>query len=118
MAASGQHFFRTLGSFAFHDSTNQITIAATKSGDKEPSLVVSWHVGDSTSSATVSQIGDGWFAFVEDMTHVWVFDGEALRLLHCTDKRLTDSSSAEIDKTCPKDVRAALPESYRKKHDL
>jgi hypothetical protein len=118
MADTSQHFLRTLGSIQLHDATNQVTITATKTGDKKPSLVVSLHVDDSTSSDTVSELGAGWFAFVEDFTHVWVYDGGTLRLVHFTDKSITDSSSPEVDRTCPKEVRDALPESYRKKRGL
>jgi hypothetical protein len=112
MAQSG-HFLRSIGSCAMNDAGNQTTVTATKGDDNKVSVNIRWRPAD---GATKPMTAAGWFVFVEDVSRVWVFDGDALSLFHRTDKGLTDSSSSEVYKTCPKEVRVALPESFRKKY--
>ena len=111
MADSGQHFFRTLGSFKVNDATHPVVITITNSSTTKISVAVKWPSGDGVTKPLTR---DGWFIYAEDASRVWVFDGENLSLVHRTDEMVTDESSPKVFKICPKEVRDALPESYRK----
>ena len=110
--ANSRGFFRKLGGYTLSDTTtNRLTIVAAKSSDGKLSVAIKWSSGDGVTKA----LRDGWFIFPERTLHrIWVFDGDALSLLKHTDKGLSDESSPDVAKTCPKEVRDALPESVRK----
>jgi hypothetical protein len=111
MADSGQHFLRTLGSFKVNDAAHPVVITITNSSTAQISVAIKWPSGE---GATKPLIGDTWFVYAEDASRVWVFTGENLSLIHRTDEMVTDFSDAKTDKLCPKEVRDALPDSYRK----
>jgi hypothetical protein len=116
MADPAPHFLRTLGSFAMNDATNHVVITTSESDNKFYVAVV-WNSTDGVHTGfTNSLTRDGWFIYGENASHVWVFTGETLSLLHNTGKDVSDESSPEVDKACPKEVRDALPEIFRKKH--
>lgn len=116
IAESGQHFLRTLGSIELHDATNQVTITISQRDDHKISGSALWtpHGAVGGGGFTKPLTRDGWFIYAEDTSHIWVFTGETLSLVHYTDKEISDESSSEVDKICPKEVREALPESFRK----
>jgi hypothetical protein len=126
VAQSGGHFLRHFGSATVVDSQNQVIdqviVEATEVEDKRSSVAVTWkpmsHGKKVVVSKTKPLAREGWFVFVEDTSRVWVFDGNELSLLHYNGKSLTDSLLAELKTTCPKEVRDALPENFRKKHSL
>ncbi|HXI71635.1 MAG TPA: hypothetical protein VNN22_14870 [Verrucomicrobiae bacterium] len=140
MAESGQYFLRTFGSIELDDATNQVTITTSQSDSHKNSAFVVWRSG---RRFDIPLTCDGWFVYAEDARHIWVFTGEAIvlmphtgmqttnaedychvwvfndktiQLTHHTDKQTTNELSAEFDKVCPKVVRDALPESFRKKY--
>ncbi len=118
-AAAGEreNFVRTFGSRMIRDTSGTtLKIAAAKGTDLKPSVTLTWSKGDTVESAAKPLLKDGWFVCVQNISHVWVFDGEALSLLHKADQSLSDESSMEAFKTCPEEVRKALPESSRKKY--
>jgi len=124
-AGTDKHFLNSFGNFTLRDSTNQVSVTASQSGDKSGSILILWAGYDSTGSDlppgdykisdAVPLIENGWFVFAEDSTHIWVFDGGTLRFMHFVGKTLTDTASPTADKSWPKQVRDALPESYRNK---
>ena len=117
--AAGEHqnFVRTFGGRIIKDpSGTTLKVAAVNGTADKPSVSVTWSEGDTRTASTKPVLRDGWFVFVQDISHVWVFDGEALSVLLKTDKSLTDESSIKALKTCPEEVRNALPESLRKKY--
>lgn len=116
MAESGQHFLRTLGSIELHDATNKVTITTSQGDDHRISVSVLWaqHGDLAVGGFTKPLTRDGWFIYAENGSRIWVFTGETLSLLHHTDKMTNDESSSEVDKLCPKVVREALPENFRK----
>lgn len=117
MAESGGHFLRAPGRFTRLDGTRQVSVSASQNNDKMTSVLISWHVDDSTFSDTVPQLGNDWFVFAEDASHVWVFDGGRHWLASFIAKTQADTfiPPSEVDKRCPKEVRDALPDSYRAK---
>jgi hypothetical protein len=116
MAESDQHCFRTLGSIELHDATNQVTITTSQGDEHKISVSVLWtkHGDLAVGGFTKPLTRDGWFIYAEDDSRIWVFTGETLSLVHHTDKKTSDESSSEVDKLCPKVVREALPENFRK----
>jgi hypothetical protein len=127
MAGTNEHFLRAFGSFTLRDTTNQVTVTARQQGDKPGSVLISWHGYDSTvtdlppGKSTISQTTDiktnGWFAFAENSTQIWVFDGVALNSVSFKGKEIIDDgvagiSASDADKYYPKEVRDALPKSF------
>ena len=127
MAGTDEHFLHNFGGFTLRDGTNRVSVTASQNGDKMGSVLISWRgydstvsdlpPGDYTVSGSVPIIANGWFVFAKDATHVWVFDGGALRLVTFIGKTLANTtiSASEVDKCCPQEVRDALPESFRRK---
>jgi hypothetical protein len=116
-ASERQNFIRTFGGRVIQDTSGTtLKVDAVKGTADKPSVSVAWSTGNTRSASTKPLPKEGWFVFVQDISHVWVFDGEALSLLHNTGKSLSDESSNEAFKTCPGEVRNALPESLRKKY--
>ena len=127
MAGTNEHFLHAFGSFTLRDATNQVTVTASQQGDKLGSVLISWPGYDSTVSDmppgdykfshSVSLITNGWFVFAEDSTHVWIFDGVSLDFVTVKGKFETGTfiPPSKVDKSCPKEVRDALPKSYYKK---
>jgi hypothetical protein len=127
VAGTNEHFLHAFGSFTLRDATNQVTVTASQKGDKLGSVLISWPGYDSTVSdlppghGTISHsaplIANGWFVFAEDATHLWVFDGVSLSFETFKGKFQTGTfiSASKVDKSCPKEVRDALPKSYYKK---
>ena len=113
MAESGQYFLRTFGSIELDDATNQVTITTSQSDSHKNSAFVVWRSG---GRFDIPLTHDGWFVYAEDARHIWVFNDKTIQLTHHTDKQTTNELSAEFDKVCPKVVRDALPESFRKKY--
>jgi hypothetical protein len=116
MADPSQHLLRTLGHFQVTDATNQVTVAATESRDQKQSLSLSWRMSDSETTSETMLVKGGWFVFVEDPSHVWVFDGTSLRLSQYSYRCQSDKFLSKTDKNYPEEVRDALPESYRKNY--
>lgn len=126
LAGTDEHFLHNFGSFTLRDGTNQVSVTASQNGDKTRSILISWPGYDSTVSDlppgryTISDsaplIANGWFVFAQNATHVWVFDGVALRLVTFIGKNQADVGvpPSEVDKCCPKEVRDALPKSYHR----
>jgi hypothetical protein len=117
LAESGtnsQGFIRKLGGYPLSDtSTNRLTIVAAKGTDGKLSVTLTWNASDSVTKP----LRDGWFIYpARTMHRFWVFDGDTLSLLSHTASGISDESNPEVDKTCPKEVRDALPESIRKKY--
>jgi hypothetical protein len=127
MAGTDGHFLNDFGGLTLCDGTNRVSVTASRNGDMMGSILISWPgyeatvsdlpPGNYTISDSVPLIANGWFVFVQDVTHIWVFDGGALRLATFMGKTQSDTSisASEVDKCCPQEVRDALPNSYHKK---
>jgi hypothetical protein len=127
LAGTAERFLHAFGSFTLRDGTNQVSVAASHTGDGPGSVLISWPGYDATVSDlppgdykiadSVPLTANGWFVFAEDATHIWVFDGVSLRFVTFRGKiqANTSISASEVDKSCPKEVRDALPKSYYKK---
>jgi hypothetical protein len=115
-AESDRRFLRSVGTISEGDAQVGAVVTATLSTNAHPNVSVTWRAGDVTDSASKPMTHAGWFVFAEQSTRVWVFDGDALSLLERHDKTVSDSSSAEALKDCPKQVMDALPEKIRNRH--
>lgn len=113
---SDRHFLRSVGTVSQSDAQVRAVVTATASTNAHPDVSVTWRSGDVTDSASKTMTHAGWFVFVEQPSRVWIFDGDALSLLERRDKTVSDSSSAEVFKSCPKPVRDALPEKIQKRY--
>jgi len=113
-AVNSHGFLRKLGTYPVRDSsTNRLTITAARGNDGKLFAHLTWNSGTSATKP----LHDGWFIFPERMMHrIWVYDGESLSVLNHTGKSLTDESSPDAFKNCPKAVRDALPEGARKRY--
>ncbi|HTJ00038.1 MAG TPA: hypothetical protein VL527_14245 [Dongiaceae bacterium] len=126
LAEPEQHFLRAPGSFTLRDGTNEVTVTASQKSNQTNSVTISWPgydatvtdlpPGKHTCSDTIPLKADGWFVCAASATQVWVFDGVGLRKLTFIGKNQTDEyiPAAAVDKVCPKQVREALPQSYRR----
>ncbi len=113
---SGRHFLRSVGTLSESDAKVRAVVIATASTNAHPNVSVTWRAGDVTDSASKPMNHAGWFVFVEQPSRIWIFDGDGLSLLERRDKTVSDSSSAEVFKSCPKSVRDALPEKIQKRY--
>lgn len=111
-----RHFLRSVGTVSQSDAQVRAVVTAAASTNGHPDVSVTWRAGGVTDTASRSMIHAGWFAFVEQPSRVWIFDGDALSLLERRDKSVSDSSSAEAFKSCPKPVKDALPEKIQKRY--
>jgi len=126
MAGTDGHFLSTLGTITLRDRTNQVSVTASRQGDKPGTVSISWPgynasdsdlpAGEVTISQTMALVADGWFVFAEHATLVLVFDGSTLTSVSHLGKLLKSTviSSSQVEKLCPKKVRDALPKSFRK----
>ena len=115
-AESDRRFLRSVGTISQSDAQVRAVVTATARTNAHPKVSVTWRAGDVTDSASKPMTHAGWFVFLEKPTRVWVFDGDVLSLLERQNKTVSDSSSAEVFKSCPKQVRDALPEKIRKRY--
>ena len=116
-AETDAHFLRLIGAMNLGDARTSTHLAAEASKTNAyPLVTVTWHAGNVTESSVKPMMKAGWFVFAEHPARIWVFDGQTLSLVERSDKALSDSSSVEAFKKCPKAVRDALPEQVRKKY--
>ena len=115
-AESDRRFLRSVGTISESAAGVRTVVTATMSTNAQPNVSVTWRAGDVTDSASKPMTQAGWFVFAEQPSRVWIFDGDALSLLERHDKTVSDSSSAEDFKRCPKRVRDALPEKIRNRY--
>jgi len=62
--------------------------------------------------------GNGWFAFIESPTRIWLYDGKRqLNIVHRKEKGVSIYSVAAKDyfNSCPAEVWAVLPEAVRER---
>lgn len=117
-ADAPQKFFRELGTRKLKDTDGtELTITA-KSVEKKNILTLSWRQGAMQDSNRMPLKQDGWFLFAEDISRVWVFDGETLSLVHHTPTTLSRESTADALSTCPKEVLNSLPDGVRRRMRL
>jgi hypothetical protein len=115
-AESDHRFLRSVETISQSDAQVSAVVTATQRTNASPNVSVTWRAGDVTDSASKLTAYAGWFVFVEQPSRVWFFDGDALRLLERRVKFVSDSSSEEVFKSCPKVVRDALPEKIQKRY--
>ncbi|MEW6306533.1 MAG: hypothetical protein AB1705_23960 [Verrucomicrobiota bacterium] len=117
-AAEGERqFLRSVGSLSLSDAQVHALVTVSKSTNAFPTVSVTWRAGGvATDANSKSMTQAGWFVFAEQPARIWVFDGDGLSLLERSDKALSDSSSPEAFKRCPRQVREALPERIRKRY--
>jgi len=115
-AENDRHFLRSIGAFSLSNAKVHTDVTVSTSTNQYPTVSIVWRSGDVTTSNTKPMTKTGWFVFAEQPTRVWVFTGEILSLVEQTDETVSDSSSVEAFKTCPKQVRDALPEEIRRRY--
>ncbi len=114
-------FLRSSGTTSWEKGGKQISITLTvDNSGGQLSPTVAWSSGGVTQTDVMSSFHlqpGRWFAFVENETAIWIFDGaDSLRLVLVTAGTLSDSDAVERLRPIPQEVRESLPESVRKKY--
>ena len=117
VADTTQRFLDKMGQFQVVDATNQLTVTATNGSDGKPWLTISWRVSaEETHTDAMPMVKDGGFVFVQNTSQIWAFDGRSLDLIQNNEstKVQSDTYLNKMDKSCPAEVRDALPASFRR----
>src|SRR5262245_42260494 len=107
-------FIRDVGTNELDAAGSQLEVSRTADGVLSASAT--WPGGGKVRCKAARPIDTKeWFVYIESPDMIWLFDGAGLRaFMHDNYGCGVGGVSADLFKTCPEEVRAALPESVRK----